>query len=111
MSRERTGQDMTQTGQTTAEALDFGNPVSHWLRAKHISAKQAGKIVGASETTGKRLRSGITPTAEQMAKLSRHFGWAFVKHVFTDVLGPPSDAELAADLNDIKRRLAALEAE
>lgn len=109
MSQERTGRPMTQTGHAAADDFDLGAPVAHWLRAKHVSAKQAGRIVGASETTGKRLRSGMTPTADQMTKLSKYFGWDFVNHVFTDVLGPPGDADLTADLNDIKRRLAALE--
>lgn len=99
---------MTQMGQPTADNFDFGQRVAIWLRARNLSAKQVGRLIGASETTGKRLRSGATPTTEQMARLSSHFGWTFIQHVYEALLGP-TEAQLDRDIHDIKARIARLE--
>lgn len=99
-----------QTVSDMANAVDLGAPTATWLRNQGYSAKRVARVIDASEATGKRLRSGVAPTTEQVAKLSRHFGWKFVEFIFQDLLGPPSDAELAADLQDIRRRLERLEA-
>lgn len=106
MSFERKANILTDT----ANAVDLGAPTAAWLRHQGYSAKHVARVIDASEATGKRLRAGIAPTTEQMAKLSRHFGWKFVEFVFQELLGPPAKADLAADLSEIKRMLSALEA-
>lgn len=104
MSPQSTGNKMS----VSTNAIDLGAPTATWLRAHRYSAKRVARVIGASEGTGKRLRAGVTPTADQMAKLSQHFGWPFVKHVFAAVIGP-SDDELDRDLLEIKARLSRLE--
>lgn len=105
MSLERTDRMTTET----ATADDLGAPTAEWLRARGYSAKKVGRVLGRCEGIGKQILAGRTPTGEQMALFAKHFGWKFVQHIFSDLLGPPSDAALAADLEDIKRRLARLE--
>lgn len=104
MSFNRTAKKMSQT----ANPAVLGNRVAWWLRSSGLSAKEIARLVDASEGTGKRLRAGIPPTTEQLTKLSRHFGWAFVNFVMEAVIGP-SDAVLAAELDDINRCLERLE--
>lgn len=92
----------------TANPVDVGSRTAWWLRSSGYSAKQVARVIGASEGTGKRLRAGIPPTTEQLAKLANHFGWRFLAFAFEAVIGPDPDA-LAADLEEIKERLARLE--
>lgn len=96
---------MSDTAQFVSPGLDIGGRVAFWLRSHGYSAKRTARVIDASEATGKRLRSGTTPTTEQMASLSRHFGWEFVKHVFEAVIGPDQQGGLSA----LERRLARLE--
>lgn len=99
---------MTDTVHPTSPDFDIGGRVSFWLRSHGYTAKRTARLIAASEATGKRLRSGATPTTEQMARLYHHFGWRFVQHVYEALLGP-SDAALDRDLHDIKARLQRLE--
>jgi hypothetical protein len=92
----------------TANPVVLGDRVAWWLRSVPLSAKEVARLVGASEGTGKRLRAGVPPTTEQMTKLSQHFGWRFVSFVYEAVIGP-DDETLAADLDEIRERLARLE--
>lgn len=108
MSLERTERTVTDTAQYVSPGLDIGGRVAFWLRSHGYTAKRTARLIDASEATGKRLRSGTTPTTDQMTALSRHFGWAFVRHVYAAVIGP-SDDELDRDLLEIKARLARLE--
>jgi hypothetical protein len=94
----------TMTAETVT-ADDLGAPTAEWLRTKGYSAKKVARVVGACEGIGKQLRAGRAPTPEQMVKLSLHFGWDFVKHVFAAVLGPDQSHGLMA----FERRLARLE--
>lgn len=105
MSHEPTERKVTDTAQFVSPGLDIGGRVAFWLRSRGYSAKHTARVIDASEATGKRLRSGTTPTTEQMASLSRHFGWEFVKHVFEAVIGPDQQSGLAA----LERRLDRLE--
>ena len=102
MSLRRKGNMLAET------ANNVGDRCAWWFRAHGLPAKEVGRLIGASEGTGKRLRSGVAPTTEQLTKLSRHFGWAFVNFVMEAVIGP-SDAVLAAELDDINRCLERLE--
>jgi hypothetical protein len=96
---------VSDTAQILSPGLDIGGRVAFWLRSRGYSAKHTARVIDASEATGKRLRSGTTPTTEQMASLSRHFGWEFVKHVFEAVIGPDQQSGLMA----LESRLARLE--
>lgn len=101
MSFERKGIMTAET--VTADSL--GAPTATWLRRQGYSAKQVARVVGSCEGVGKQLRSGRAPTADQMAKLSHHFGWSFVQFIFTHVIGP----QAADPMTTIERRLARLE--
>lgn len=104
MSLRRKGKMIAET----ANNIDLGDRVSWCLRSAGLTAKEVGRILGASEGTGKRLRAGVPPTTEQLTKFSRRFGWPFVSFVFEAVIGP-DDAALAAELEDINRCLERLE--
>lgn len=110
MSLEPTERTVTDTAQFVSPGLDIGGRVAFWLRSHGYTAKRTARIIDASEATGKRLRSGITPTTDQLTRLSKHFGWGFIEFAFQELLGPPTKADLAEDLSEIKRLLAALEA-
>jgi len=101
MSPNSAGKNMS----VSTNAIDLGAPTASWLRTRGYSAKHVARVIDASEGTGKRLRAGAAPTPEQMAKLSLHFGWDFVKHVFEAIIGPDREGGLSA----IERRLARLE--
>lgn len=105
MSRTRKGRMVADT----ANPVDLGSRTAWWLRSAGLSAKEVARVVGQSEGIGKRLRNGVPPTTAQFTKLARHFGWRFVAFALEAALGP-DDTALATDLNDIKTRLARLEA-
>lgn len=108
MSRNQTDRPMSDTANILSPDCEIGGRVAFWLRSHGYTAKRTARIINASEATGKRLRSGATPTTDQMASMSRHFGWTFVRHVFEAIIGP-SDDELDRDLHEIKARIARLE--
>lgn len=101
MSLERTD---TMTAETVT-ADDLGTPTAVWLRTRGYSAKRVARVLGTCEGIGKQLRAGRAPTPDQMAKLSRHFGWDFVRHVFEAVIGPDQSNGLTA----LESRLSRLE--
>lgn len=92
---------------------EMGQRVSLWLRAafpRH-GAKRVAKEFEASHHTARRWFEGHLPENRHMAEMARRWGGQFLAFVFEPAIGPGGALGLDQELQDLRDRLARLEAD
>lgn len=93
--------------------MEVGQRVALWLRQAYPrdGAKLAANDFDASPHTTKKWFAGALPENRHMTAMAKRWGKRFLAFVYEPAVGPWRDYVLHEELQDLKSRLARLEAD
>ena len=96
-----------------AAHIEVGRRIRAWLiqAYPHDGAKLAARDFDASPHTTRRWFEGAMPENKHFAAMVRRWGKRFVAFVMEPLVGPWATYTMDLDLDDMRRRLAVLDAE
>src|SRR3990167_8603517 len=85
----------------SANAVDMGPRVAHWLREQaypgSAKAKRVARDFGVSEGTARLWLGGKRPESRWLEQMAKRWGWRFVTFVHAPLCAPEADVVARLD--------------
>lgn len=104
---------VTSTRKMSDAATMTGERCADWLRREYPEprAKAIARDFGVSDRTVEKWLTGAMPSNRAWVQMAARWGWRFISHVMEPAAGSPATAaEIRQDLEDLRSRLAAIDA-